>query len=174
MLCRIAPLVLILLAAGLSMASRPGPPHEFHVSYARLAVEGPMGMMQIRLFKDDLEAGLRHRFALPEFTMRADVEVDSLFGIYLNEKLVINAGGAPIRGVIVSSGEELQNGIPVWWYTISYEATEVFTVIHIQHDVLMEVFSDQKNVFRVKHFPSEKEWSLYFVPGDSDFDLALK
>ncbi|MDZ4699277.1 MAG: DUF6702 family protein [Rhodothermales bacterium] len=174
MLHRIVPLVLTLLAGCLLMASRLVAPHEFHVSYARLAVEGPMGMMQIRLFKDDLEAGLQNRFGISDLTMRADPEVDSLFGVYLNEKLVLSAGGIPVPGVIVSSGEELQNGIPVWWYTLSYEAPEAFAAIHIQHDVLMEVFSDQKNVFRVKHFPSEKEWSLYFVPGDSDFELTLE
>lgn len=166
---------LIVLAGGLLMAAgRHEPAHEFHVSYARLAVEGKVGMMQIRLFKDDLETGLRRRFDRPDFVMRADAEIDSLFTSYLNETLVLSQGGTPIAGVIASSGEELQNGIPVWWYTVVYEATQDFSEIHIRHDLLMEVFNDQKNVFRVKHFPSEKEWSLYFVVGDSDYDLTLE
>lgn len=165
----------LVLAGGLLMAAgRHEPAHEFHVSYARLAVEGKVGMMQIRLFKDDLESGLERRFGRPGLVMRADAEMDSLFALYLNETLVLSQDGTPMAGVITSSGEELQNGIPVWWYTVAYEAPRDLANLHIQHDLLMEVFNDQKNVFRVKHFPSEKEWSLYFVVGDSDYDLKLE
>ncbi|MEZ4700534.1 MAG: DUF6702 family protein [Rhodothermales bacterium] len=171
---RFIPLLLTLLAGGILIAAGlPESRHEFHVSYARLAIEGRTGMMQIRLFKDDLESGLRQRFDRPDLTLRADPEMDSLFSLYLNEKLVLSMGDAVVKGALVSSGEEMQNGIPVWWYTIMYEAPADFSTMHIQHDVLLEMFEDQKNVFRVKHFPSEQEWSLYFVAGDSDYDLSL-
>jgi hypothetical protein len=162
------------LLAGLSLGSTlPDPPHEFHVSYGRLAVEGKTAVLQIRLFKDDLEAGLRGRFGDPGLTMRADPVVDSLFTLYLNEHLVLTPAHAALRGTIVSSGEELMNGFPVWWYTVAYTSDEPIGDLHIRHDMLMEVFPDQKNVFKIKHFPSEEEWSLYFVAGDSDYALTF-
>ncbi len=37
-------------------------PHELHVAYGDLAVEGAVAVLRLRLFKDDLEAALaRHR-----------------------------------------------------------------------------------------------------------------
>ncbi len=168
---RLVSLALILLSAA-SLAGAPAA-HDFHVSYARLALEGRAGLLQIRLFKDDLELALRGRFNRPALTMKVDPAIDSLFATYLNETLILTFGDQAVPGVIVSSGEEVQNGIPVWWYTLSYETAAGFDRLHIRHDVLLDVFDDQKNVFRVKHFPSENEWSLYFVNGDSDYALSL-
>ena len=141
--------------------------HDFHVSMARMAIEGDQAVMQIRLFKDDLEAGLQQHFSNENLKLEVDPQTDSLFAEYINAKLVITQGNHQVKGSVATSGEDELFGYPVWWYTLTYKAPARLDAIRIDHQVLMEMFDDQQNVLRITRFPSEEESMYYLVAGDS-------
>ena len=158
-------------AAGLSGIPRE-PAHDFHVSMARMAIENNQAVIQIRLFKDDLEAGMQQYFQDPELTLQVDPRTDSLFAAYLNTKLRVIQGERQLKGAVASSGEDELFGFPVWWYTLSYSSSEPIAALRIDHQVLMEMFEDQQNVLRVTRFPSEEESMYYLVAGASEVTIS--
>lgn len=147
--------------------------HDFHVSIGRMAVEGNQAMLQIRLFKDDLELGMRAFFNDDELTLKVDPQTDSIFAAYLNSKFVMKHGGKQIKGVVATSGEDELYGYPVWWYTLTYQGPADLDVLAIDHQVLMEQFDDQQNVLRVTYFPDDVEKMYYLVNGASEVTLTF-
>jgi len=147
--------------------------HKFHVTYGRMAVEDNLALLQIRLFKDDLEEALRVRFAAPDFTLAVTPQADSLFTRYFNEVFVLRQGALQIPGRITGSGEDELQGEAVWWYTVAFEAPEALQTFTVRHATLLDRFEDQKNIFKVKHFPSEKELSYYFTEGAEEYKIAF-
>ncbi len=153
-------------------AAEPGA-HKFHVSYGRMAVEENRAMLQIRLFKDDLEVALRQKFEEPDFTLAVNPHSDSLFIAYFNEVFVLKQDEVAVPGQIISSGEDQMAGEPMWWYTVSFEAPAVLKTFTVRDVVLFELFDDQKNIFKVRHFPSEKEFSYYFADGAEEYKISF-
>ncbi len=147
--------------------------HDFHVSLGRMAVEGKQAVLQIRLFQDDLELGLQSFHDDEDLRLQVNQTTDSLFMIYLNEKLVIKHGGEVLKGIVATSGEDILNGYPVWWYTLTYASTSPIEGLDINNQVLMEIFDDQQNVFRITHYPSDKEKMYYMVQGDSEISVLF-
>lgn len=147
--------------------------HDFHVSIGRMAVEGNQAMLQIRLFKDDLELGMRAFFKNDDLLLKVDPKTDSLFTTYFNSRFVIKHGGEQIKGVVATSGEDELYGYPVWWYTLSYQGDKTLDVLEIDHQVLMEQFNDQQNVLRVTYFPADEEKMYYLVEGASAVTLTF-
>ena len=163
---RIAFIVLSTLMLGMSA-------HDFHVSMARMAVENEQAILQIRLFQDDLEMGLQQFHNIDSLKLAVDPQLDSLFTAYINTTLIITYGDEQLMGSVATSGEDVLYGYPVWWYTLTYKAPASIDALHIDNQVLMEVFEDQQNVLRVTHYPSEKEKMYYLVPGNSDLDVSF-
>lgn len=147
--------------------------HKFHVSYGRMAVEDTQAMLHIRLFKDDLEDALRQRFAAPDFILGADPHADSLFTAYFNETFVLKQDAAQVPGRIASSGEEMMGQETMWWYIIRFDAPSALHTFSIRHVMLLDVFDDQKNIFKVKHFPSEEEQSYYYTEGAEEYTMTF-
>jgi hypothetical protein len=148
-------------------------PHKFHVTYGRMAVEDNIAILQIRLFKDDLELTLRQKYADPAFALAADPYSDSLFTQYFNEVFVLKQGAVAVPGRIVSSGEEEMAGEPMWWYMVRFEAPADLRAFTVRDVVLFDQFEDQKNIFKVQHFPSEKALSYYFTEGAEEYHVAF-
>ena len=132
-------------------------PHEFHVSLGRMAVEGDQAILQIRMFQDDLELGLQGYYDDEEIRMKVDAHSDSLFMRYVNEKLVIKHGDELLTGVVATSGEDQLYGYPIWWFSLTYQASATIEGLDIDNQVLMEVFEDQQNVLRITHYPAEEK-----------------
>ena len=153
-------------------ATEPGA-HKFHVSYGRMAVEDNMAMLQIRLFKDDLELALQQKFAEPEFTLAVDPHADSLFTQYFNEVFVLKQDEVAVPGHIVSSGEDEMAGEPMWWYMVRFDAPTALQTFTVRDVVLFDLFDDQKNIFKVRHFPSKKELSYYFAEGAEEYRISF-
>ena len=147
--------------------------HKFHVSYGRMAVEDNLAMLQIRLFKDDLEMALQQKFAEPDFTLTVDPHADSLFTAYFNEVFILKQDEVAVPGRIVSSGEDQMGGEPMWWYMVRFEAPAPLETFTVRDVVLFELFDDQKNIFKVKHFPSDKELSYYYTEGAEEYRISF-
>ena len=67
-----------------------------------------------------------------------------------------------LPGVVVASGEEED----MWWYTTRFEAPAPIRAIQLRHTMLFDVFSDQHNLVKVRHFPGEDTRTLYFARGE--------
>lgn len=153
----------LLFALTFGAAPAPDPlPHDFHVTYSRLAVEDNMAVVRIRLFQDDLNEALSQREERDVFVDTSPA-TDSLFQAYFNERFVLIAGKEVMAGRIVGSGEEVVGNEPMWWYLLEFRASSTIEALHISQRILSEVFEDQKNIVKVQHFPSEKVYSLYCV-----------
>lgn len=143
--------------------------HDLHVSYGRMAVEGQVVVCQIRFFRHDLEAALQAYHRDPSIRMDVNPQVDSLYATYLAERFRVEQDGRVLQGRIVSSGEEND----LWWYTVQYEAPSPVRSLRLTHTMLFDIFHDQRNLFKVKHFPSEAAQSLYFVRGAEAYTLSF-
>lgn len=150
-----------------------GERHEFHVTYARLGIEGDVVQVRLRFFADDLVEGLRRAGGDPGSGLAVDPRVDSLVTAYVNARFVVTAGTARLSGGIVASGEEAEGQEPVWWYVFAYRAPVPVRTLTLRNTLLTELFDDQRNIVRVQHFPSEKQQTWYLTVDDPEarFDV---
>ena len=148
-------------------APRPAPAvHDIHLSYARVAVEGRVVVCRIRMFRDDLERALSRRAGKP-VTLASTAAGDSLFIAYFNEQFALVNGGQRLAGTVVASGEEPD----MWWYTVRFEASAPIRSLALRNGVLFDLFDDQRNMTKVMHVPTGKEFAYYFVEGDTKLQV---
>lgn len=169
-------LALILLIPLLGPQPRGGiaPPHDLHASYGNLGVEGAVAVLQLRVFKNDLEEALRRLDGRERFQMAVSPEVDTLFLRYLSERFILEVGGVRLEGEIVGSGDDELDREPVWWYQVQYTSSETILSARITNTVLFEVFADQSNVLRVVRFPEESRRAYYFAPGEETIEVEFR
>jgi hypothetical protein len=138
-------------------------------------VEGSIAILQIRIFKDDLEEALRRLGGLDDsFRMEVSPGVDSLFLRYVAERFVVQANGQRIMGRIVGSGEDELDREPVWNVQLRFDAPEAIRAMRITYTVLFEVFDDQRNVLRVVKFPEERRLAYYFAEGEETVEISFQ
>jgi hypothetical protein len=165
-------LIAILCAATAPPAVLAAPPivlfsrHDVHVSNGRMAVEGTTALAQVRMFKDDLAQALSN-LAGRDITLAATPEVAALATRYINRRLIVNAGGRVLVGRIVGSSEEAD----MWAYQIEYQAPTPIRSLILTNTLLFDLFDDQRNLFRVMFFPSERTESFYFVKGADEYRM---
>ena len=147
--------------------------HDLHVAYGNLGVEGDVAILQIRIFKDDLEEALRRFHERAHFRLEVSPEIDSLFLAYLREHFVLEVGGAHLEGVLVGSGDDELDREPVWWYQVQFSAPEPIEMARITNTLLFELFDDQRNVLRVVQFPSETRRAYYFARGEETVEISF-
>jgi hypothetical protein len=147
--------------------------HDLHVAYGNLGVEGEVAILQIRIFKDDLEEALRRFHEVSSLRLEVTPEMDSFFLAYLKEHFVLEVGGAPLPGVIIGSGDDELDREPVWWYQVQFRAAEPIEMARITNTVLFELFDDQRNVLRVVRFPSETRRAYYFARGEETVEISF-
>ena len=149
-------------------------PHKFHVSYARVAVEGAVAVARVRFFKDDLGTTLAAASGATSEALVVTPAQDSLFQAYFNEQFVFVADEIPLAGNIIGSGEEVLGQESMWWYMMEFEASSPIEHLQLTNTLLFGEFEDQKNIVQIQHFPSEASWSLYFVDDAHSFELDFK
>jgi len=137
-------------------------------------VEGAVAILQLRVFKNDLEEALGRLDGIDRFQMAVSPEVDALFLRYLSERFILEAGGLRLDGRIVGSGDDELDREPVWWYQVQYTATEPILSARITNTILFEVFADQSNVLRVVRFPEETRRAYYFAPGEETIQVEFR
>ncbi|NND70861.1 MAG: hypothetical protein HKN43_04725 [Rhodothermales bacterium] len=161
------PLLLsVLLLGGWSRQTPRPSQHDFHVSYANLAVENNVAMLRVRFFRDDLESALGAHSRRNDFRMDSSLYVDSLFVDYFKKRVVVNANGTDLDGQLITSGEDELDREPVWWYMVKFDSATEITSMTMRNTLLLEVFDDQKNIVKVAHFPGNKQRSYYFARGE--------
>lgn len=156
------------------LARGDAPPHDLHVSYGNLGVEGSVAVLQIRIFKDDLEEALRRLVGAEVFRMEVSPEVDAVFLRYLSLRFVLEVGGDTLRGTVLGSGEDELDREPVWWYQVQFGASAAISSARVTNTVLFEVFDDQRNVLRVVRFPEESRQAFYFAPGEESVEVRFE
>ena len=169
------PLLVLLIGsgpAGDSSPAREPVAHDFHVTYSRLAVEGTMAVVRIRLFKDDLAEALSER-EKRDVLVDTSPSSDSLFVAYFHEGFVMTSGTERLKGRLVGSGEEVVGKEPMWWYLLEFTAENPIAGLTIEQRLLSEMFEDQKNIVQIQHFPSEKVYSLYCTEDAWKYDVSF-
>lgn len=165
MILVITAFVLLTGVLPLSATEKPAPEpvvHDFHISYGRVAVEDRVVVFRVRFFKDDLEEALRMYHKTPALMLAVSPAVDAQFAAYFNDRLVLETGGERLAGHIIGSGEEMEGKEPMWWYAMQYEAPAHIEKLTIKNQLLLELFDDQKNIVKVRHFPDDRQQSYYF------------
>lgn len=147
--------------------------HDLHVSYGNLGLEGTTAILQIRIFKDDLEEALQRMDERESLLLEVTPEMDALFLRYLSENFVLEIDGKTLPGRILGSGYDEMDREPVWWYQIAYDLPGPFQGARVTNTILMEVFDDQSNVLRVVRFPEETRRAYYFSPGEKTVEIEF-
>lgn len=172
----------IVRATARSPVAAPFPPHEVHVVYAQMGIEGAVAQVRLRFFQDDLALALRQFSGDPDVVLSVDPATDSLVTAYLGTTFLVRAGpggdgdvasSAPLNGAIVASGEEYVSNERIWWYIVQYVADAPIGSLHVDARVLLEVFRDQRNILRVQHFPSEKQRTYHLSAGSTEARFSL-
>ncbi len=148
-------------------------PHDLHVTYGNLGVEGATAILQVRVFKNDLEEALQRLSPGEVVHLEVSPDVDALFLRYLSRSFRIEVGGTVLDGRIVGSGDDELDREPVWWYQIEYTAPAPITAARVTNTLLFEIFDDQRNVLRVVKFPQESRQAFYFAPGEETAEIAF-
>ena len=148
-------------------------PHDLHASYGNLGVENNTAILQIRVFKDDLEEALRRFDSREAFLLEVTPELDALFLRYFSQKFVLEVGGVALQGRVVGSGYDELDREPVWWYQVAFDAPAPILAARITNTLLFEIFDDQSNVLRVVRFPEETRKAYYFAPGEETVEIEF-
>jgi hypothetical protein len=142
--------------------------HDVHVTLTRMAVDSAAIVSRIRLFKDDLQLGLRRFHKLPQLDLGTSKDTDSLFSGYLAERMWVEADGVRLRGAVQASGVEAdEQGQPMIWFVVVYPAPSPPRKLGIRNDLLFEMFPSQQNIVNLLSVADDQRFSLYFVPGSA-------
>jgi len=142
------------------------------VSHTRMVVEGDYVLLRIRMFKDDLELALEPYRAQTGRTLSADDAAVEAFTDYLTATLQIGTpGSAHLAPTVLGYGEEPADDI--WWYEVQYRAEAPIEALSISSRLFFELFDDQRNIVRLRHFPSETSHIFYFVVGDEAHSITF-
>jgi hypothetical protein len=166
-------LALTLLITVLSGGAGERPPlHDIHVSHTRMVVEGDYVLLRIRMFKDDLEQALEPIRAQPGRALSADDAAVEAFTEYLTSTLQLSTpGSSRLAPTVLGYGEEPADDI--WWYEVQYRAEAPIASLTISSRLFFELFDDQRNIVRLRHFPSEASHIFYFVVGDDAHSITF-
>jgi len=156
------------LFAILLLCITPSPVHNFHVSYAKLAIEQNVAVMNVRFFTDDLTLALQRAHRLNTFQLAATTFADSLYLSYFNKHFELRNNGQLLRPAILSSGVDKD----MWWYQMQFSSPSLLQNLSIKNTLLFDLFDDQKNILQVMHFPSEKMASFYFIHSAEQYQFS--
>lgn len=161
----------LLLAGPGGGAPAPGspPPHDLHIAYADLAVEGAVVAGRIRFFEDDLERAVGPLVGATAVDLAPGPEADVLVMRYLARGLrLVDGTGVELEPRLVTSGRDELDREPVWWVTVQYRAAQPVVELRVRNTLLFEVFGDQRNIMKFVRFPDERQKTFYFAPGEDE------
>ena len=167
---------LVILAAALAatlLLPVPGggvavPPHDLHIVYGDLAVEGTLIAGRLRFFKDDLERALGPMVGATVLDLEPGPESDALVMRYLREHLRIDVGGTVLEPELLQSGQDELDREPVWWVIVQFPSPTPLDTFRVRNTLLFELFGDQRNIIKFMRFPDERQKTFYFAPGEPE------
>ena len=143
-------------------------PHDLHMAYGDLAIEGRVIAGRIRIFKDDLERALGPFVSADALSLSPGPEADALVLRYLRDRLAVRVHGSNLQPELVASGEDELDREPVWWVLVQFQADAPVVDFTVRNTLLFELFDDQRNVMKFVHFPDETPRTFYFAPGEDE------
>jgi hypothetical protein len=147
--------------------------HDLHITTGNFAVEGSLAVLNIRIFKDDLEEALARHGERESLRMAADPETEALFAAYFTERFTFEVAGESLTGTIIGSGEDEADREPIWWYQIRFDAPQAIRSARIMNTLLLEIFDDQRNILKVIHYPEQVPRTFYFASGEEWADISF-
>jgi hypothetical protein len=142
--------------------------HDTHVSHTRMAIGDSMIVARVRLFRDDLERGLRKLPGQAERSLTRKDRADSLFAVYAGGHLALTADGSRLEGRVLASGlEQDEAAQEVVWYVLQYPIGRVPDRLVVRNALLFEVFDSQQNIMAIQAEPGDRRFSLYFTASDT-------
>ena len=164
-------LVLPLLLAALGGGARPSAdaapvshtpsPHDLHIVYGDLAVEGSVVAGRLRFFKHDLERALGPLVNADALTLTPGTEADVLVLRYVRGRLEIRAGEELLTPRLLESGQDELDREPMWWIIVEYRAPSPPEALTVRNRLLHELFDDQRNIFKFVRFPEQTQKTYY-------------
>ena len=143
-------------------------PHDLHIAYGDLGIEGAVMAGRMRFFKDDLERALGPMLRVDAVALTPGPEADALVLRYLRERFVVRVGDAVLMPEVLASGEDLLDREPVWWVTLRWTARAPVTALTVRNTLLFELYDDQRNVVKFVHFPEQTPRTFYFADGEDE------
>ena len=145
--------IFFLLASNSVFASKN---HPFHTSVTEIVFneKEQLWEVSIRLFQDDLEAGLS-AFQGKKFQFQAGVDVDELLTKYIKTHVGFQVNlklQTPYRYI----GFEPQKDV-IWVY-LEIPTQQQFTGAYFQNSLLVDVFPDQTNLLHVARMDKKKSY----------------
>lgn len=152
---------LLALLAGITttVAGAASVRHDFHVSHARVVVEGNVVLARVRFFRDDLEKALKR-------PIRDDSLSQVALATYVNKTFLVRADGVTLNGEYLDGASDKDGDQAVLWILMQYKAAKPVTALGLRDHVLFETFSDQQNLVALAKQPGDQRKSLYFQGGD--------
>ena len=133
----------LLYLAGVSLV------HPMHVSVTEIEMDEKDARLEImmRVFIDDLELTLKEHLKEPTLDILnpAKKTVDQMMGAYLADhfKLMLDEKAQVIKYL----GHERENEAFVFYLEVS--GVKKWKTIHVQNDIITEIYSDQSNLVHV-------------------------
>lgn len=162
-------LVLTLVGRCLALHTSTAPQHDVHASYARMAIDGNKAYLSIRLFSDDLTTALQQFHKNPNLPLNNEEASLQAFQKYLNWKFILKRNGKQVSAKIL----EMHQDQMATTYVAQYEAMGALNKFSLRNVVLMELFKDQRNVFKAIKLPSDIEQSHFFGAGVTELEISL-
>jgi hypothetical protein len=132
-----------------------------------MVLEGKTVACRIRLFKDDLEKALRLYSGQAALRLTAEARADSLFQVYFNQKVTLEADGKRLVLKVSASGTEHdQAAQDVVWYVLEGESGAPVSKLVLLNGLMFEMFRDQQNIVQLLRTPGDVHRTLYFVSTD--------
>lgn len=149
----------IIVLIGLIVSVIPNTRHDYHVSYTNMVVEDKNVVLNIRLFKDDFEKALQIFSHNSSFQLQVSETADAVVMDYFRNYLKVKVRGRNLRPTLVSSGESGE----MWSFVLSFQARQSIQEVEVYHAVLMRLFNDQRNIFKLLFLPEQDEHYFYYV-----------
>ncbi len=163
-----------LLCAFVSSGWAPPPPHPFRLSVADVGVGDATLDVRIRFFWDDLQFAVMEHTSDMAFELAESAQVDATVERYINDMLVVEAGGAVIAGTVLERGiQDARNPDEVmWWYRLEYPLDASVDRVRMRNRVLFNMFEDQRNLVHLKTRRG-RERTYYFGLDEDSVTLRL-
>lgn len=148
--------------------------HPFRLSVADVVVDGADMEVRVRFFWDDLQLAVMQSTSDANFRLRENEETDAAVTAYVAGALVMEVGGAVVRGVFEERGVEASPRLDetMWWYRLRYRLPEGAERLRIRNRLLFNVFEDQRNLVHLKT-RSGKERAYYFTWDDDEVAVSV-
>lgn len=141
--------------------------HDIHLTYSRVVLDGTSVVWRVRLFRDDLEKGLR-RFARNSALDVNTAAGDSAFGRYFNAVTPVKVDGKVVAARVLQSGKDMDEGEQeMRWYLLEFAVPPRYTTLALKVGLLFDEYSDQRNIVTILRMPEQTRHSLFFARGDT-------